>query len=103
MPNPPESKWFATPRALRRRKPLSVTLSDKARERLESLAHKAGLTLSAAVEALVLAPITWRELAAVHAEEAETREADALPVTSPETAAKKALLRASDRAASKKK
>jgi len=51
--NPVDSKWRATPRALRNRKPLSVTLSDGARAKLERLAAKADLTLSAAVEALV--------------------------------------------------
>lgn len=54
MPNPPDSKWFATPRAARNRKPLSVTLSDEARAKLEALAEAHGFTLSAAVEALVL-------------------------------------------------
>lgn len=63
MPNAPESKWFATPRALRNRKPLSVTLSEEAREKLEAMAAKAGATLSASVEALVLGhPVAGSDL-----------------------------------------
>lgn len=57
--NPIDSKWRATPRALRNRKPLSVTLSDEAREKLETLARTAGeggppVTLSAMVESLIV-------------------------------------------------
>jgi hypothetical protein len=53
--NPKTSKWYATPRSARKRKKLEITLSDEARARLEILAEKRGLTLSATVEALILA------------------------------------------------
>ncbi len=52
--NPQDSKWFATPRAARTRKPLAVTLSDEARGFLEHLAALGGVSLSAVVESLIL-------------------------------------------------
>lgn len=46
------TKWYATPRAVRARKPLAITLSDEARAKLERLA--ADTSKSAVVERLVL-------------------------------------------------
>lgn len=45
------SKWYATPRGARKRKPLTVTLSDEARGLLETLAGDR--SLSEFVEELV--------------------------------------------------
>lgn len=49
-----KSPWSSTPRRKRKRKPLSVTLSDRERELLEMLAHECGPT---ALSRLVAAAI----------------------------------------------
>ena len=51
--NPKTSKWSATPKALRKRKPVVFTLSDEAREKLDRLAGGAGQR-SAKVEELIM-------------------------------------------------
>lgn len=53
MGNPKGSPWRSTPRAARRRKPLSVTLSNEERAALEAYATARGLTLSQAVAELI--------------------------------------------------
>ena len=67
MPNSPDSKWFATPRAARNRKPLSVTLSAVGRRCLEVLAFnddgsRTSRPLSTVVEELVLAEARRRHI-----------------------------------------
>lgn len=47
--------WSSTPRELRRRKPLQVTLDDADREELEALAKKHGVSLSVTVSAAIMA------------------------------------------------
>lgn len=55
MPSPKDSKWYATPVALRKRKPVTVTLGDEAREKLHRLvAAHPERTQSAVVEDLIL-------------------------------------------------
>jgi hypothetical protein len=62
----PSRDWSSTPRELRRRKPLQVTLAAEQRAELEKLAEKhGGVSLSVAVEAAIvvlsrLAPFTQR-------------------------------------------
>ena len=50
--NPKTSRWRSTPQALRRRKAVTITLSDEARERLEELAPDG--QRSAFVEELIM-------------------------------------------------
>ncbi len=50
-----ETKWYSTPTADRKRKPIGITLSDEARERLEKQAKARGVSRSQVVEELVLA------------------------------------------------
>lgn len=50
-----ETKWYSTPTADRKRKPIGITLSDEARERLEKQAKARGLSRSQVIEAFVLA------------------------------------------------
>lgn len=50
-----ETKWYSTPRAARKRKPIGITLSDEAQERLEKQAKARGISRSQVVEELVLA------------------------------------------------
>lgn len=50
--NPKESPWFSTLAAKRKRKPVTLTLSDAGRASLDALAAKRGLSLSALVEQL---------------------------------------------------
>ncbi len=78
MGNPADSKWFATPRAARNRKPLSVTLSAVARRCLEVLAFnddgsRTSRPLSTVVEEIVLAEARRRHLV-VAVEEQLARE-----------------------------
>lgn len=51
--NKPGSKWWGTPRELRVRKPLTVTITDEAREKLERLSGEGG-SKSAVVERLII-------------------------------------------------
>lgn len=54
MTGRPDSKWYSTPRAKRRRKGVEIMLSDEAREALDTMAERYGLTRSGMVEQLVL-------------------------------------------------
>lgn len=47
-------EWYSTPKAKRKRKPLEITLSERARVALETLAWSAEATLSATVEVLII-------------------------------------------------
>lgn len=58
--NPPGSKWNATPRALRHRKSLSITISDDARTLVELLAHH-GATVAPAALSTVVEALIWAE------------------------------------------
>ena len=53
--NPKDSEWYSTPKSRRTRKPIELTLSVAARERLRKLAEKSGESRSAVVERLILA------------------------------------------------
>ena len=55
MANPKDSEWYATRQAQRRRKLVSLTLSDEARQKLEDLSEAAGENNSRIVERLILA------------------------------------------------
>lgn len=46
--------WASTPKAKRKRKPLEITLSERARVALETLAWNAEATLSATIEVLII-------------------------------------------------
>lgn len=50
---PKSTDWSTTPNARRRRRMVTLTLSDEARLRLDELAHAAGETRSGMVERLV--------------------------------------------------
>lgn len=50
-----ETQWYSTPREARKRKPIGITLSDAAQERLEKQAKARKCSRSAVVEALVMA------------------------------------------------
>jgi DNA-binding TFAR19-related protein (PDSD5 family) len=52
--NPKKSEWYSTPVAARKRKPMQVTLSDEAQERLEKIVKARKSTKSAVVESLIL-------------------------------------------------
>ncbi len=52
--NPTDSPWYSTPSAARKRKPVVLTLSDEARERLAKLAAAQDTSMSALVEHLIL-------------------------------------------------
>lgn len=51
VPNDPGSPWFSTPKELRHRKELCITITDEERKEIERLAHKHGVSLSRAVVA----------------------------------------------------
>lgn len=51
---PRDPKWFATPQALRKRKKLTVTLSDKALNKLRKLAKDQPGGQSGVIEELIL-------------------------------------------------
>ncbi len=50
-----ETQWYSTPKEARKRKPIGITLSDEARERLEKQAKARKTSCSKVVEALVMA------------------------------------------------
>jgi hypothetical protein len=52
--NPKGSEWSITPQAARKRKLVTVTLSDEARAKLKALAKKRKTSSSAIVEELIL-------------------------------------------------
>lgn len=54
-PNQKDSPWYSTPKNARKRKPLGITLSDEAQERLEKQAKARQCSRSQVVEALVMA------------------------------------------------
>lgn len=54
---PPDSPWRITLQAARKRKLVTVTLSDEARRKLKRAAKRAGLTMSRMVEQMI---IEWR-------------------------------------------
>lgn len=61
MSNPKDSPWYSTSTAQRKRKPIGITLSPKALDRLERMAKARGLSRSQLVESLVFqAPIRER-------------------------------------------
>jgi hypothetical protein len=53
--NPKESKWYSTPKEDRSRKPIGVTLSDEARDRLDRMAKARKLSRSQVIEDLIMA------------------------------------------------
>ena len=50
-----DTQWYSTPKAARKRKPIGITLSDEAQERLEKQAKARGVSRSQVIEALVMA------------------------------------------------
>lgn len=52
--NPEDSKWYVTPQKKRRRKLVTVTLSDEARERLEKMSKAWKVSKSQVIEELIL-------------------------------------------------
>ena len=54
-PNPKDSQWYSTPKAARKRKPFTITMSEEAQARLEKQAKARGLSRSQVLEALVMA------------------------------------------------
>jgi predicted DNA-binding protein len=52
--NPKDSPWYSTPRSERKKKGTELMLSDEARERLEKLAKKHGVSKSEMVEQLIM-------------------------------------------------
>lgn len=68
MPSPKGSPWFATPRRKRKRKPLSVTLSDEERAALERIARESGekkLSRVVATAIVILAAMSQGQRAAL--------------------------------------
>ena len=61
--NPVDSPWYATPRALRKRKPLTITLSDEAHERLDRMAKARAVPRSQVLEDLLMAASIRAEVA----------------------------------------
>src|SRR5678816_486476 len=49
-----DDPWYSTPRAMRKRRGIEITLSDDARARLEWLAAERGVALSRVVEDLIM-------------------------------------------------
>lgn len=59
--NPKQSRWFSTSPADRRRKPIGVTLSEEAHERLEKMSKARRRSRSGVLEELILSsPIKSR-------------------------------------------
>lgn len=54
MPVHKDSKWFATPQVSRKRKHVTFTLSDEARECIQKLVQEIKLPASAIVEGIIL-------------------------------------------------
>jgi hypothetical protein len=52
--NPKDSEWYSTPRTVRKRKGIEVTLSDAAQERLERMAKARKVSRSVVVEDLIM-------------------------------------------------
>ncbi len=52
--NPKDSPWYSTPVGARKRKPIGVTLSPEAHDRLERMAKARKLSRSAVIEELVM-------------------------------------------------
>ena len=52
--NPKESKWYSTPKAARQRKPIGITLSDEARDRLDRMAKARKLSRSEIIEEMIM-------------------------------------------------
>ena len=52
--NPKDSTWYSTPKEARKRKPIGVTLSDEAHERLEKMAAARKLSRSQVIEDLIM-------------------------------------------------
>jgi len=52
--NPKESKWYATPKEARNRKPIGITLSDEARDRLDRMAKARKQSRSAVIEEMIM-------------------------------------------------
>lgn len=50
-----ETQWYSTPREARKRKPIGITLSDEAQERLEKQAKARKCSRSQVVEAFIMA------------------------------------------------
>jgi hypothetical protein len=51
--NPTASRWYSTPDAARRRRPIELTLSDEERRALDELAEAGGESRSAVVGRLI--------------------------------------------------
>ena len=54
MSSPKDSRWYSTPAAARKRKPLGLTLPAEVLERLERMASACGVSRSQAIEMLVM-------------------------------------------------
>ncbi len=52
--NPKTSKWYAVPRAERKKKKLEITLSDEARAKLEAMAARRKISRSMVIQLLIL-------------------------------------------------
>ena len=52
--NPKDSPWYSTPVGARKRKPIGVTLSPEAHDRLERMAKSRKMSRSAVIEELVM-------------------------------------------------
>ena len=52
--NPKESQWYSTPKAARQRKPIGITLSDEARDRLDRMSKARKVSRSQVVEDLIM-------------------------------------------------
>ena len=52
--NPKDSSWYSTPKEARKRKPIGITLSDEAQDRLGRMAKARKLSRSQVVEHLVM-------------------------------------------------
>ena len=59
--NPKDSPWYSTPRHMRRRKPLGLTLPEDVLERLDAIARVRGVSRSEVIADLVRdAPVRRR-------------------------------------------